>query len=487
MATPGFPTILPGPRKWSATRDKDGFVDYKMTILVRCDIGDGPANILNNTPGLPVYGTPWIVPTFNEDATSLADIDIWAFFRWDAEVTPVVTEEANDLFEVTLTASNRWPSPKDGDRPYDQDPPTDPRLDPPKISGSFVRYTEEAVQDRFGSYVTNSAWELIRGPHVEFDRNRPQIHISFNSAVLPLSYLTAMTDTVNAFFLWGLPPRTIKLSEAEWELKFFGQGEFYYGLSFTFDINLGTWDRDILDEGTKVIHGEWDNGPGGSGNWLVTNIGGQTPNPLNPQHFIRFKDRNGENATVVLDGQGLPAGVNIGTGTTVTALSNAYMCRLTQTFQGQLTWTLPGDSPPGVNWIPIRVPIATKAVEWQPGVWYGPGTVVTVDANNFDFIPEDTPVPSTWLAINGILSTVYPIGFPGGDPHWIQVDDHFLPRNLGLWSPTRQYTLGDVVVVPVSLTIPAAGPHPPGVIHVEKYAESDFTLLGIPLTFPLAF
>jgi hypothetical protein len=34
---------------------------------------------------------------------------------------------------------------------------------------------------------------------------------------------------------------------------------------------------------------------------LLTN-----PDSTNPQHFIRYKDRNGENARVLLDGAGIP-------------------------------------------------------------------------------------------------------------------------------------------------------------------------------------
>ena len=41
--------------------------------------------------------------------------------------------------------------------------------------------------------------------------------------------------------------------------------------------------------------------------WILDNINGSPPNPNNPQHFIRYKDRNGENSRVILDGYGQPA------------------------------------------------------------------------------------------------------------------------------------------------------------------------------------
>lgn len=51
-----------------------------------------------------------------------------------------------------------------------------------------------------------------------------------------------------------------------------------------------------------------DSGVGTSGTgWILDNINGSPPNPYNPQHFIRYKDRNGECTRVILDGQGQPA------------------------------------------------------------------------------------------------------------------------------------------------------------------------------------
>ena len=470
------PSII-GIRNWTATRDENGFVDYKLTLRVQGNFGDGPANILNNTPGLPTYGTPWIVPTLNSAAVVPFDADIWAWFRWNADVKPVVDAEINDLFDVTLTASNRWPSIRDGDRPFANDPPTDPRLDPPKISGSFIRYTEEAVQDRFGNFITNSAYELIRGPHAEFDRNRPQIKIEFNSALLPLSYMTLMVDTVNAYPLWGLPPRTIKLSEANWELKYASQGDYYYGLSFVFDINFGTWDRNLLDEGTKALNGDWDQT---TGNYVLIPINGQPPDPQNPQHFCRFKDRRGDPTTVVLDGIGLPSSVNIGTGSVTASTTKAYMC----TVLNNIT------APPGVGWVPVVIPIATKSSWWTLNTFYRTGAVVSYIPS----LPAGQVVDVvTYLAIQNSLSSS--LNAPGLAPNiWVQVPSGFLPRDLGEWqgpsSPTgaRNYTIGDIVHTVITITLPTTfDSGPPGIIHVEKYAESDFTLLGIPLSFPLAF
>ena len=49
--------------------------------------------------------------------------------------------------------------------------------------------------------------------------------------------------------------------------------------------------------------------------WILDDIDGSPPDPDNPAHFDRYKDRNGENARVLLNGYGLPAETAVLTGT----------------------------------------------------------------------------------------------------------------------------------------------------------------------------
>jgi hypothetical protein len=134
-----------------------------------------------------------------------------------------------------------------------------------------------------------------------------------------------MVDTLNDATLWGLAARKIKLSNVSWERLLYGTCDYYYKRVFDFDIDFSTFDRDVLDEGTKVLSGQWDRD---TGEWVLLEIEGYggTPNPdaQRPDHFIRYKDRNDENARVILDGNGLPADSVVlraeetGTGTTET-------------------------------------------------------------------------------------------------------------------------------------------------------------------------
>jgi hypothetical protein len=92
----------------------------------------------------------------------------------------------------------------------------------------------------------------------------------------------------------------------------YGICNFYFTRIFEFDINFETFDRTIYDEGTRVLNGHWDKT---TGDWVLDDINGGAPDPQNPKHFKRYKDRNGENTRAMLDGNGKPVddGANLTT------------------------------------------------------------------------------------------------------------------------------------------------------------------------------
>lgn len=292
-------TKYTGIRHWSdAGRDSEGHRTYKVKSRIIADPTDGPANILR-TSGLFIVGAVWVVQS---------DIDIWAWCRADATIS-AVDDPVTSQWDVEQTFSSK---PPDRKKSRCQDLPIeDPILEPPKVSGSFVTYTEEATYDRFNNPIQTSSHEQIRGPQVEFDKNRPQVKIEKNYPTLGLGIVAPIIDTVNQYTMWGLSPRTIKLSTASWERIYEGSCSPYYKWTYNFDIRYDTFDRNILDEGNKVLQGDWGKGDH-NGEWILQKINGQLPDPSNPNHFKRFKDRNGENCRVVLNGGGLPADINIG-------------------------------------------------------------------------------------------------------------------------------------------------------------------------------
>ena len=294
---------LIGPKSWSCTRDNQGDREYKVVYRVETSAAtDGPAAVLL-CPGLPAYGSTWSLD---------GDVDPWAWCRWNAEVKPDVDGEPNRFWTVELTFSSKYPDPSD--RACKTAQVLDPLLEPIQIQGSFVKNKQEATADRFLNPIVNSAWEQIRGPHVEFDDNLPQVKFERNVANLDWPLLASMKNHVNMFPMWGQAARCVKLTDVTWSRKYYGLCYYYHTWSLTFDINPNSFDRDIMDEGTKALNGRWNNT---TGHWDLVNIGGSPPDPNNPAHFCEFRDRTGNTTKCILNGHGLPVDVTEGAGTSV--------------------------------------------------------------------------------------------------------------------------------------------------------------------------
>lgn len=294
---------------WSLERDQRGHRSYKLRFLVGSnDPYDGPNRVLA-TPGFPLPGSFWVIGN---------DVDVYAWCRWNASVKKRAEDDVGGSFplpdysiiwECELTFSTApdesWCRTVQAE---------DPILEPVKINGGTVKYQEEATFDLLGNQLVTSSFEQMRGPQVEFDKHRGTVHIEYNHPY-PLNYnfFAGFVDNVNSSTLWGNPPRTVKLSKFDFDKKFWGPCTPYATLKFDFDVNTNVdpatglilgHDRLALDEGTKVLNGHWDEV---TGLWVLDNIDGLPPDPSNPDHFIRFQDRNGNNARVVLNGAGLPS------------------------------------------------------------------------------------------------------------------------------------------------------------------------------------
>lgn len=264
-------------KDWSLSRDGEGYRTYKGTWLIRTTADlDGPGIVLN-AAGLPAIGSYW---AFGNDS------DPWCFCTPEAEVKPIVSEERCNEWEVQLTFTNA-PRKRCQDNSIQ-----DPLSEPYDISGSFLKYTKEAVTDIYGNLLLMSSQELMRGPAVEKDANFPTVTIKKNQASIGLATYADMVDAVNDATLWGLSARKIKLEQVSWARKLYGTCSFYYQLQFDFKINFEGYDRKIIDEGTRTLM------PGGTAG--------------NQDHYNKKKDRQGENIRVLLNGSGglLPAGAS---------------------------------------------------------------------------------------------------------------------------------------------------------------------------------
>ncbi len=289
--------------EWSATRDADGHREYKVTQRVKVSaeqsLQQGPAAVFI-TPGLPIPGT---IYNFYDDEDSLA------VCQYNLEIQPEVRGERSGWFLVTNTFSTRPNRRCLIGTSTDLTAQLDPLAEPPVINGGFVRYTKEVDENYNGTKITNSAHEKIRGPIVEFDANRLTIRIQRNESVLDLPTKAAYIDTVNAEEMWELPARSVKLSNITWEELYDANCDCYVRVTYEFEHDPEGFDRETLDEATKVLNGYWHPT---TGVWTLRDIGlfgfgGGTPDPTKPDHFIRWTDINGTPMRGILNGAGIPS------------------------------------------------------------------------------------------------------------------------------------------------------------------------------------
>ena len=294
--------LMDGPLSMSLTRDDNGFRTYRLKLLIRLtDTLDGPA-IASNAAGLPRPGDAWLVDN---------DLDVWVWCRPEASITRHTDYKDGEpihFYIAEFTYSNKPLSKEQAEkrRGCHEQQIEDPLLEPDRVSGGFQKKSKEATHDRFGAQILNSAFEIVRGPQVEFDESRPTVKVVQNRALLEFNTLCYLIDCLNDTTLWGFPARWIKFSNCTWEEQYHGLCYKYYTRTMEFEIRED-WDRDLLDEGTKVLNGHWGDGEAEGSGWVLDNINGATPDPENPTHFIRAIDRKGDPMRMILDGEGKPA------------------------------------------------------------------------------------------------------------------------------------------------------------------------------------
>ena len=291
--------------------DNDGHRGYKASALVESTtLLDGPYDVLQLF-GIPRVGDPY---------TLYGGTDEYALCQPGRTVVPHESDNGKvKIWKVNLTFSTK-PNGRCQEASF-----TTPLEEPMKIKITSNKRTVEATQDRFGLPIRNSAHELVKGPIIEFDEGTLTVEIEQNVLNSELNLVTLCFNRVNSGPLWGLGRRKIRLTGASADRQVFGRCSYYWHRSLKFDIDDKTFDRDVLDEGTKVLQGHWatkaeleasgTGTPTGTGTqgqppevgWVIDRINGRLPDPNNPSHFKRYQDREGNLARVILNGSGLPA------------------------------------------------------------------------------------------------------------------------------------------------------------------------------------
>lgn len=443
--------------RWEGTMDDEGHREYQVVVRVESGVNDGPANVFN-TPGLPTPGNAWLVRS---------DVDVWAWFyptkkarRYAHKDGEKGTKSGKVLWDVELKASTKPPTGKKC-----QDAKIEnPLFEPQKVSGGSNKYTEEATYDRFLRPLLHSSFEPIRGPAVEFPWGWSTIEIEQNVPFLQLELCSAMENNLNAFPIWGMPPRCVCLTDFRWEKKWWGQCFSYYTRRFTFEVRarrdpitgqvFSVWDRLVGDEGHKALKGRWQDTPA-PGRWITENIGGEAPDPRNPQHFVRLQDRNGNLIKIPLNGAGLPAGQIV----TLNPSGNNYFIAIDNAPAGS-------SLSDGTIWAAIVG--STIPQPFDLDTLYVAGNLVTRSGGTFFCIRD---IGQTFLQ-NSFDPALPPYPFPGTATHWISFP--FGVSNGGDYVPTDPYTIG-TFVRDVGNVLTGQGVH-----YIQKYDQTNFFLLGVP-------
>lgn len=322
------------PRTWGLSVDEEGYREYaiKFLVLVEAD-ADGPLVALRTVNAEYPIGSAWNFV--------LDDADQWATRRPQTVVSihEEIEGELQKVWAVECVYSNK--PPKTGR--CEGEETGNPLCIPDRVSGRFVKWVEEASQaDSIEFYedgvlldaetgggvlIRNSAWEQLRGPTVEFEKNRQRIVVEQNVLDLELELLAELVDTVNDADLWGFGNRSVKLSDVSWVKRYYGTAtnvgstgtgtgtddcpdysgcQSYYTRTLEFDIDYNGFVREVPDEATRVLNGHWQNV--NSNTWVLDNIDGGPPDPTNPAHFKVVVDRSDNLSRMFLNGEGLPAG-----------------------------------------------------------------------------------------------------------------------------------------------------------------------------------
>jgi hypothetical protein len=293
--------------------DDQGNKTYKVMFQVAVNASDGP-NAVYECPGLPLPGTPWIWEDLVDNTVvCLPRCEIKRHTAYDKDNVQVIH------WFVTFTYSSNVCQVIES---------LDPLLQPQKITGDNINFTEEATEDRFGVPILNSAYEPVRGQIVEFDAGRDQVIIEQNVPLLELDLLASLKHNLNDEPMWGAPRRCVKFSSYSWREACRGIGEAYYIRRLVFDIFIkknpeavegnpdylvSGFDRKYRDVGQKVLFGHWEGLASQPGKWVLDPIGlDPTTGEIrygdwrNPSDFQCAVDRHGNPTTLVLDGRGKP-------------------------------------------------------------------------------------------------------------------------------------------------------------------------------------
>jgi hypothetical protein len=127
-------------------------------------------------------------------------------------------------------------------------PIENPLLEPFQLSGGYSHEQFETHIDKDGVVLQHPTEEPITGPVTEVKRSFPTIEFTANFPFIDVPLFSDLVNRVNDSVLWGLPPRTIRLSDVRWERMVYGSCFYYFRVTYSFEISTATADIPALEE-----------------------------------------------------------------------------------------------------------------------------------------------------------------------------------------------------------------------------------------------
>lgn len=254
------------PYDWSMSEDEEGHRDYQVFWEVKTD---GPA-----------YGPDYALfcaglPTPGASLSIGSTTDPWAFYQRKGTAKLKDRNKHRSIWLVQTDFSTR-PVRRCETGKFDN-----PLLEPHKVRGNGDSFQREAIVDKDGHALLNSAGQRFKGPTVQIEDGWNTLEVEQNVSWINVTALGSYRYATNNATFWGCAARTLKVKSLTWQRILYGTCFYYFSVTTTFQINPDKWDLHLLDEGDMV------------------RVPGTTP-----AQYRRAKDWQEENVHVLLDGSG---------------------------------------------------------------------------------------------------------------------------------------------------------------------------------------
>lgn len=254
------------PFDWTLQEDEEGHRDYSIFWHVETDgVTYGPDAALF-CPGLPTPGASLNIGNC---------VDPYAYYQRKGSARLKKREARRTTWVVQTDFSTR-PVRRCETSKYEN-----PLLEPHKVRGAGDSFQREAIVDKDGNALLNSAGQRFKGPTVQIEDGWNTLEVEQNVAWINPAVLGTYRYAVNNATFWGFAARTLKVRKLDWIRVLYGTCSYYFTVTTSFQVNPDTWDLHLLDEGDMV----------------------KVPGTA-PAKYRRAKDWQEENVHVLLDGSG---------------------------------------------------------------------------------------------------------------------------------------------------------------------------------------